>query len=75
MEELLEITDLALVSYRLPDTGEIVPLLQIVPSKSNEERLLLVPPELVSVLASVVHRIRGEDGRVPLAARYDRTSE
>lgn len=41
-EELTEITHLALVSYRLPDTGEIVPMLQIVPSKSNEERLLLV---------------------------------
>ncbi len=40
LEELLEITHLALVSYTLPDTGEIVPLLHIVPSKSNEERLL-----------------------------------
>jgi hypothetical protein len=30
------------VSYTLPDTGEIVPLLQIVPSKSHEERLLLI---------------------------------
>jgi hypothetical protein len=39
-EELLEITHLALVSYRLPTTGETVPLLQIVPSKNNEERLL-----------------------------------
>ncbi|MEU3922062.1 hypothetical protein [Streptomyces sp. NPDC029004] len=44
LEELLEITHLALVSYQLPDTGEIVPLLQIVPSKGNEERLLLVGP-------------------------------
>lgn len=40
VEELLELTHLALVSYRLPGTGETVPLLQIVPSKSNEERLL-----------------------------------
>ena len=40
IEELQEITHLALVSYQLPDTGEVVPLLQIVPSKSNEERLL-----------------------------------
>ena len=55
LEELLEITHLALVSYRLPDTGEIVPLLQIVPSKSNEERLLLVGPELASVLATDHH--------------------
>jgi hypothetical protein len=45
VEELLEITQLALVSYRLPDTGEAVPLLQIVPSKSDQERLLLISPE------------------------------
>jgi hypothetical protein len=51
------------VSYRVPDTGEVVPLLQIVPSKSNEERLLLVTPELASVLAAVIHRIRDTDGR------------
>lgn len=71
VEKLLELTHLALVSYRLPDNGEVVPLLQIVPSKSNEERLLLVTPELASVLATVVCRIRGDDGRVPPAARYD----
>ena len=71
IEELLEITHLALVSYRLPDTGEIVPLLQIVPSKGNEERLLLVVPELASVLATIIARIRGADGRVPPVARYD----
>lgn len=40
IEELTELTHLALVSYRLPDTGEIVPMLQIVPSKANVERLL-----------------------------------
>ncbi|MGH3815553.1 MAG: tyrosine-type recombinase/integrase, partial [Pseudonocardiaceae bacterium] len=72
VEELLEITHLALVSYRLPDTGEIVPLLQIVPSKSDEERLLLVSPELASVLATIVTRLRQDNGgTVPLVARYD----
>ncbi len=71
VEELLEITHLALVSHTLPDTGEIVPLLQIVPTKSDQERLLLVPPELASVLASIIARVRGEDGLVPLVARYD----
>jgi integrase len=72
LEELLEITHLALVSYRLPGSGEVVPLLQIVPSKSNEERLLLVDPELASVLATVITRLRaGNDGAVPLVARYD----
>ena len=60
------------MSYRLPGSGEVVPLLQIVPSKSNEERLLLVDPELASVLATVITRLRaGNDGAVPLVARYD----
>ena len=72
IEELQEITHLALVSYQLPDTGEVVPLLQIVPSKSNEERLLLVSPELASVLATVISRLRGDNaGVIPLVARYD----
>lgn len=77
IEELLEITHLALVSYRLPDTDELVPLLQIVPSKSNEERLLLISPELVSVLATIITRLRNSNnaadnaGTVPLVTRYD----
>lgn len=71
-EELLEITQLALVSYRLADTGETVPLLQIVPSKNNEERLLLVSPELASVLATIITRLRGSNGGViPQVARFD----
>lgn len=32
---------------------------------------MLVTPELASVLAAVIHRIRDADGRVPLIARYD----
>lgn len=72
VEELLEITHLALVSYRLPDTGEIVPLLQILPSKSNEERLLLVSPELASALATIITRLRtAHGGAIPLVGRYD----
>ncbi|SCG70007.1 tyrosine-type recombinase/integrase [Micromonospora coxensis] len=72
LEELLEITHLALTSYKLRDTNEIVPLLQIVPSKSNSERLLLVSPELASVLATIIKRIRDpETGQIPLVARYD----
>ncbi|WP_222123597.1 site-specific integrase [Cellulosimicrobium sp. TH-20] len=72
VEELLELTQLALVSHRLPDTGETIPLLQIIPSKTNQERLLVVTPELASVLASVVSRLRTTGGgAVPLVARYD----
>jgi integrase len=72
IEELLEITHLALSSYKLPDTGETVPLLQIVPSKSNEERVLLISPELASVLASIISRLRRDNGgSIPLTSRYD----
>lgn len=72
VEELLEITHLAMVAYKLPDTGEVVPMLQIVPSKSNEERLLLVGPELASVLATVISRLRQDNGgTIPLSCRYD----
>lgn len=71
IEELLELTHLALVSHRMPDTGELVPLLQIVPSKSGEERLLLVTPELASVIAAIISRVRGADGTIPLVSRYD----
>jgi len=72
IEELLEITQLAIVSYRVSSSGETVPLLQIVPSKTDDERLLLVSPELASVLASVVKRLRdGSSGSIPLVSRYD----
>ena len=72
VEELTELTHLAVVSYRLADTGELVPMLQIVPSKTDEERVLLVSPELASVLASIITRLRSRNGgTVPLVARYD----
>jgi integrase len=73
LEELLELTHLALVSYRLPDTGELVPLLQILPSKTDQERLLLISPELASVLATIISRLRNSNGgTVPLTSHYDR---
>lgn len=72
VEELLEITHLAITSYQLPETGEVVPMLQIVPSKNNEERLLLISPELASVLATIISRLRADnDGAIPLTPRYD----
>jgi len=40
VEELLEISHHSLIQYHLPVTGEIVPLLQVIPSKTDEERLL-----------------------------------
>ena len=40
IEELPELSHHSLVQYRLPSTGELVPLLQIAPSKTDTERLL-----------------------------------
>ena len=72
VEELLELSHHSLVQYRLPTTGELVPLLQIVPSKTDAERLLVVSPELAEVLSAIIGRIRQRSGAVPLVARYDR---
>jgi integrase len=71
VEELLELSHHSLVQYRLPGTGELVPLLQIIPSKTDAERLLLVSPGLADVLAAVISRVRGPSGAIPLVAAYD----
>ena len=72
VEELTELSHHSLVQYRLPDTGELVPLLQIAPSKTDAERLLVVSPELADVLSTIICRIRGRDGAVPLVRARDR---
>ncbi|MHB8341187.1 MAG: tyrosine-type recombinase/integrase [Mycobacteriales bacterium] len=71
VEELLELSHHSLVQYRLPTTGELVPLLQISPSKTDAERLLLVSPELAEVLAVIIGRNQDHRGAVPLVSTYD----
>jgi integrase len=71
IEELIELSHHSLVQYRLPSSGELVPLLQIAPSKTDEERLLVVEPELADVLSTIICRIRTDDGAVPLVLAYD----
>ncbi len=71
IEEMLEITHRAFVSYTLPATGEVIPLLQITPSKTDQERLLVISPELADVFAQIIHRVRGSDEYIPLISRYD----
>jgi integrase len=71
VEELLELSHHSLVQYRLPTTGELVPLLQIVPSKTDAERLLVVSPQLADVLSTIITRARGQLGAVPLVSAYD----
>ena len=51
--------------------GEVVPLVQVAPSKSDRERVIPADPELVAVLARIVRRLRGDDGVVPLVSRRD----
>ena len=70
-EELVQLSHHSLVQYRLPTTGELIPLLQIAPSKTDAERLLVVSPELADVLATIISRIRGNGPAVPLVAAYD----
>jgi integrase len=71
IEELLELSHHSLVQYRLPGTGELVPLLQITPSKTDAERLLLISPDLADVLAAIISRVRTPSGAIPLVAAYD----
>ena len=71
VEELTELSHHSLVQYRLPTTGELIPLLQIAPSKTDTERLLVVSPELADVLSAVIRRIRNASGKVPLVPAYD----
>lgn len=69
VEELLELTHLSIRQYRKPD-GSVLPLLQIAPSKTDEERILPCSPELTAALAKLV-QFASIDGHVPLCVRRD----
>src|SRR6266508_3432834 len=70
IEEVLELTHLSIRRYTQPD-GEVVPLLQVAPSKIEAERVFAISPELSHVLARIVDRVRSPDGTIPLTSRYD----
>ena len=72
IEELTELSHHSLIQYRLPASGELIPLLQITPSKTDTERLLVISPELADVLATIIARIRGPRSAVPLVVGYDK---
>jgi integrase len=71
VEEMTELTHHSFVAYTLPSTGDVVPMLQIAPSKTDTERLLLVSPELGEVLAEIIHRVRNGRQTLTLVAAYD----
>ncbi|QCO98585.1 site-specific integrase [Arthrobacter sp. 24S4-2] len=72
IEELGELSHHSLIQYRLPDTGELVPLLQIAPSKTDAERILVISPELADVLSQIVSRIRAGQPHVSPVVSYDK---
>ncbi|RNF80024.1 site-specific integrase [Streptomyces botrytidirepellens] len=71
IEEMLELTHHSFIAYTLPTTGEVVPMLQVAPSKTDAERLLLVSPELAEVLTAVIFRVRAGNVALPLVSAYD----
>lgn len=71
IEEVLEITHRSFVSYRLPSTGEVIPMLQITPSKTDKERLLVINPELAVAFAEIISYVRDDNEQMPLVSRYD----
>lgn len=72
IEELTELTHHSLIQYRLPATNELIPLLQIAPSKTDAERLLVISPELADVLSTIVARVRSGQPHVPMVVSYDK---
>jgi len=71
IEEMMEVSHHSVTQYTVPNSGEVIPLLQIAPSKTDTERLLVVDAELADVLATIISRIRGADGTVPLVSAWD----
>ena len=60
-----------MIEYKLPTSGELIPLLHVVPSKTDTERLLVISPDLADVLSTIICRVRDEDHTVPLVVAYD----
>lgn len=70
IEEVMELTHLSIRRYTQPD-GQVVPLLQIAPSKIDTERVFPISPELAHVFAQIIERVRAEHPTIPLCPRYD----
>lgn len=65
-----ELSHLSIRPFRKP-SGDVVPLLQVAPSKTEEERVLPVSPALAHVLSRVVQRHTARFGSIPVIARHD----
>jgi integrase len=71
IDEMLELTHLSLRPLR-KQNGELVPLLQVAPSKTDEERILPMSPALTKVISDIITRHQGRHGTIPLLRRLDR---
>ncbi|GAB3469800.1 site-specific integrase [Kineococcus endophyticus] len=73
IEEVLELTQMDLTPYERD--GQTVVLLHINPSKTDQERIVVVPPELAAVFAQMTTRVRhaagGTGQALPLVTAYD----
>ncbi|GAA1817614.1 site-specific integrase [Agromyces neolithicus] len=69
-EELLELSHLSVRQYRRPN-GEVVALLVVTPSKSDRERVIPMSPELLHVIAQIIHRHTERLRTIPLVRRWD----
>jgi hypothetical protein len=73
---MLELTQLDVHEYehRDPSVGKVL-LLHVNPSKQDQERMLVIAPELAAVLASIARRIRHAvgttDSALPSVVLYD----
>jgi integrase len=76
IEEMLELTQLDVHEYqhRDPAIGKIL-LLHVNPSKQDQERMLVIAPELAAILAAITRRVRNAVGStgpaLPAIVAYD----
>ena len=69
-EELLELTHLSMRRFQRPN-GEVIALLVVAPSKTDQERVIPVSAELLHVLAEII-RYQTRDGQpIPVIRRWD----
>lgn len=67
---MVELTHTSIRQYT-PPNGEVTVLLHVAPSKSDRERLIPASPELASVLATIIRRVKGTGETIPLLSRFD----
>ncbi len=69
VEELVELTHTSIRQYERPN-GEVVALLVIAPSKTEQERVIPMSAELFHVVATIIRRLTKHE-QIPLVSRYD----